>query len=237
MIPHLVAASILLAALSAADAEDHAPRSSPDPDRKGKPVFISEGKIPLQDFLKFLSDYTGLPVILNSGDPTLEGKEIRIVNDIRDANEDVVKTILEMNGVRVYVETLPSQKKVLKVEPIAGPAAPEDLIKSPPIVVVDPAPAPRRPLGPTPPPALGASKEPDIERRLRELEAKVGEILKALSQPRSDRLALPPGSIPVEKLDPRRRERVEALNRQFDERLEALRREHREAIRKLLEEP
>jgi type II secretion system protein D len=82
----------------------------------GQKVNITEGKIPLLDFLRFLSNYTGLPLLHNSNDPNIASKEIQIAGDIKEADEDLVKSILEINGFRVIRETLPSGKEVLKVE-------------------------------------------------------------------------------------------------------------------------
>jgi hypothetical protein len=211
---------------------------SPDPDRKGKPIVISEGKIPLRDFLKFLSDYTGLPVLHNSSDPALENREIQVVHDIQKADEAVVKKILEMNGVRVYTQELAGGSRVMKVESMLS-NFPEDPDGSGTIVIVGDSGAPRPPSGPPRAPKPAAAKEPpaaketDIEGRLLKLEKKVQGLQKAIELRGADPAA-PPPPVATEKLTPRQRERVEALNRNFEERMNALRKEHQEELDKLL---
>ena len=84
----------------------------------GQKVTITEGKIPLADFLKFLSNYTGLPVIYDPKDPAILTKDIFIVADIHNADGMIVGEILKTNGYRVYRERLPDGKEVLKIEAI-----------------------------------------------------------------------------------------------------------------------
>ncbi len=86
----------------------------------GKSVYITEGKIPLLDFLKFLSDYTGLPVLHDSKDSSIASQEIQIAADIPEADEEMVMAILEANGIRVTREKLPGGKEVLRVNRIQG---------------------------------------------------------------------------------------------------------------------
>ncbi len=87
----------------------------PEPGQEKRKIIIGEGKVPLLAFLKFLSDFTGLPLLHDSTDQTIATKEILIVNDIQ-ADEDVAKALLEVNRFRVFREVLPSGKEVLKVE-------------------------------------------------------------------------------------------------------------------------
>jgi len=181
----------------------------PDSGRSGKTVYISEGEIPLMVFLKFLADYTGLPVLHDSNDSTLEARKIKIASGMEGADYDLVKAILEVNGVRIYREVLPNRRAVLKIDTIR----PGDLKEStPPLIRVPPGgPITRAgvPTAGTPSPSPGVSDaEKNTEKRLRDLEGKMDEVLKALH----------------------------ALNRRFDERLEALEREQREGVRKLMEE-
>jgi type II secretory pathway component GspD/PulD (secretin) len=95
----------------------------PRPGQVGAPVMITKGPIPLMEFLEFLADTTGLPLLHNSSDPNIPQRVIQIASDIKEANEEVVKAILEINGFRVYRETLQlSQKEVLKVESMQAAA-------------------------------------------------------------------------------------------------------------------
>jgi type II secretion system protein D len=75
------------------------------------------------DFLRFLSSYTGLPLLHDSTDQNI-ARDITIAADIQEADEDLVKAILEVNRFRVFRETLPSGKEVLKVESMMPAAAP-----------------------------------------------------------------------------------------------------------------
>jgi len=87
-------------------------------------VSVTAGRIPLADFLKFLSSLTGLPVLHDSTDPYLITREISIATDIEEADEDIIKVILEVNRIRVYREALPGGKEILKVEVISRATRP-----------------------------------------------------------------------------------------------------------------
>ena len=77
-----------------------------------------------------------LPLLLDSSDPTFASREVLIAADIVDADEEVVKAILETNRIRTFAETLPAGKTILHVESMtpSGPA-PEDPRPVPIIIV------------------------------------------------------------------------------------------------------
>ncbi len=108
---------------AAAGREDTTPAIIlPEPGQERRKVLISEGKIPLLQFLKFLADYTGLPLLHDSTDQNIATKEIHIVSDIQ-ADEEVAKALLEVNRFRVFREVLPSGKEIIKVESMQPQAA------------------------------------------------------------------------------------------------------------------
>jgi hypothetical protein len=89
-----------------------------NPDKRGKRVLISEGRFPVEEFLQFLSDYTCLPLVYYSKDPGMAAPEIEIAAEISEADDAVVKAILEFNGLHVIQESLPDGSEVMKIEPI-----------------------------------------------------------------------------------------------------------------------
>ena len=81
-------------------------------------VSVTAGPIPLAEFLKILSSLTGMPVLHDSTDPNLTNRDITVGTDIDDADENMIKAILEVNHIRAFRETLPSGREILKVEPM-----------------------------------------------------------------------------------------------------------------------
>jgi len=139
---------IRVAAVPVSKVASSPPPIVPRPGRKAKVVYITEGSTRLVDFAHLLSDLTGLPLVLDSSDPGLAGREILIAADIAEADEEVVRAILEVNRIRTYEETLPGGKVILRVETMA-PAAPVPEDPRPlPIIIVpltDAEPVPARP--------------------------------------------------------------------------------------------
>jgi hypothetical protein len=127
---------IRVAAVPGSKVESSPPPTVPRPGRKSKVVYITEGSTRLVDFARLLSDLTGLPLVLDSSDPSLAGREILIAADIAEADEEVVKAILEVNRIRTYEETLPGGKVILRVETMT-PAVPTPEDPRPiPIIIV-----------------------------------------------------------------------------------------------------
>ncbi|MGH9362092.1 MAG: hypothetical protein ACRD2T_09255 [Thermoanaerobaculia bacterium] len=79
----------------------------------GQKLYISEGQIPVRDFIQFLSDFTGRAVIPD-GDVNLE-EMIRIADPIPEADAELVRAIFEVNRLRTTYDTLPSGEEVLRV--------------------------------------------------------------------------------------------------------------------------
>ncbi|MBI4603296.1 MAG: hypothetical protein HY721_15185 [Planctomycetes bacterium] len=86
------------------------------PDLKGKRVDISPGEIEVAEFLRFLGDYTGLPVIFDSNDPRIAKGKIILAAPMEDVDANIVIAVLEANGYRVKVDVLPGGKRTLRVE-------------------------------------------------------------------------------------------------------------------------
>jgi hypothetical protein len=207
---------------------------------RGRSISIGRGRFPVQSLLGLLSGTTGLPLLQSSIDPGIEGREVVIVNDIKNADEAILKAILEANGVRVFRETLASGAKVLKAESMAADQiSPEDPRPSPIVrVPSDPAPTTVTPQNARQPAAGPVASRPEgmpeVERRLEALELKVDGVLEGLREVRD---ALGAAGVAARgTLDARRRARLAEIDRIFQERWEALRKERREAIRKLLAE-
>ena len=98
----------------------------PHPGGVGQAVRLPAGRIPVVQF-RLLSDYTGLPVIHDSADVRISTEKITVAADIPEADEDLIKSILEVNRFRVWHsppcppegatgEILPNGKELVKVE-------------------------------------------------------------------------------------------------------------------------
>lgn len=105
-------------------------RISPEQRKVGERVTVTAGRIPVRDFLRFLSSYSGLPLIQDSTDSNFATREITIEADIEEADDDIVRAILEVNRIRVYRETLPNGKEIIKAEPISPPSRPSPGLKN-----------------------------------------------------------------------------------------------------------
>ncbi|MBI4601048.1 MAG: hypothetical protein HY721_03720, partial [Planctomycetes bacterium] len=100
------------------------------PEFKGERVDIAPGDIDVLEFLRFLADYTGLPVILDSTNPQITQQKINIVAPMNDVTADVVIAILQANKFLVTRQVLPSGEEVLNVVSqqgaVAGPQEPTE---------------------------------------------------------------------------------------------------------------
>ena len=92
---------------------------------KNQRVDIADGDIPVLEFLHFLSDYSGLPVLVNTAQGgNFRNQNITITAPIKDADADIVRAILETNNFLVTRNVLPSGKEIIKVESnVQGAAA------------------------------------------------------------------------------------------------------------------
>ena len=94
------------AAVAAGEGEKYKPNKK----YLGQPVDIQEGPIPVEDFLRFLADYTGLTVILSggpAGSTARQGQTITITAPIYQGDFEIVKAILDANGFQVHRRKLP----------------------------------------------------------------------------------------------------------------------------------
>ncbi len=102
------------------------------PEFKGERVDIAEGEIEVLEFLRFLADYTGLPVIIDSTDPNVGKKPILIAAKMDDVTADIVIALLQANKFLVTRQVLPSGEEVLNVVSQQGAApAPGEPVENP----------------------------------------------------------------------------------------------------------
>ncbi len=85
---------------------------------KGERVDIAPGTIEVDEFFRFLGDYTGLPVIYDSSNRRIANAKIQVAAPMEDADAEVVRALLEANGLRVTVDDLPGGKQVLRIEAV-----------------------------------------------------------------------------------------------------------------------
>ncbi|MCH2374354.1 MAG: hypothetical protein MK538_09220, partial [Planctomycetes bacterium] len=97
----------------------------------GQPVDIGDGEISGLDFLRFIAGHTGLAVIFDSGQLAQIDQPITIAHPIRRADFEIVKAILESNGITVRRQTLDNGRTVIKVSSSGGQATPAGVEKHP----------------------------------------------------------------------------------------------------------
>jgi type II secretion system protein D len=95
---------------------------STNPGWKGERVDIAPGQIGVLEFLRFLADYTGLPVIVDSTNPQLQTQTILIAAPMDGITGDIVIALLKANKFLVTREKLPSGDEVLNVQSQQGAA-------------------------------------------------------------------------------------------------------------------
>ena len=96
-----------------ADRSQDLSKFSRDPRQR---VHVSAGEIEVADFLRFLGDYTGLPVIYDANDKRITGAKITIAAPMEDVDANVVKAVLEANGFRVRLDSISGGRHVLRIE-------------------------------------------------------------------------------------------------------------------------
>ncbi|MBI4603723.1 MAG: hypothetical protein HY721_17350 [Planctomycetes bacterium] len=84
---------------------------------------ISEGDIPVLGFLRFLSDCTRLPVLVDSTERQILETTLTVTAPIDVTDPEVVIEILKTNHFHVERQRLPSGSEVFRVESIRGPKA------------------------------------------------------------------------------------------------------------------
>ncbi len=88
---------------------DQLPRS---PSYSGQRTDIVSGSIAINEFSRFLADWTGLSVLVDSG---ISQKQIVVSSNIVNADAEIVRAILLSNGCVVQREKLPNGREVLRV--------------------------------------------------------------------------------------------------------------------------
>ena len=86
----------------------------PDPGRKGRRVDLADGEVSVGDISRFLSDFTGLPVLLDASNQ-LATRKVTIAAPIKDMDDTVAQAILETNGVVVVRRTAEDGIEYLKL--------------------------------------------------------------------------------------------------------------------------
>jgi type II secretion system protein D len=110
----------------------------PRSDRVGERVDIDAGEIEVLDFIKFLADYTGLPVIVDSSNQQALKNMITIASRMNDVSGEIVTAILQANRFLVSRRVLPSGDEILSIEPAqAAVPAPDEPQETPLIEVRD----------------------------------------------------------------------------------------------------
>jgi hypothetical protein len=67
----------------------------------GKRVDVLEGDVEAEEFLRFLSEFTGLPVYSTEDPGTLQRLRIEILSTLNRVDDAMVRRLLESNGIRV----------------------------------------------------------------------------------------------------------------------------------------
>jgi hypothetical protein len=107
--------------------------------REGVKVRIEAGEIPVQDVARFLSDYTGLPVVFDSSDKAMLDEKIIVPAPIPEADYELAKALLEAGGLRLSDRELASGQRLLLLESKAADAKAEEPVPRPLVIVGDAA--------------------------------------------------------------------------------------------------
>jgi type II secretion system protein D len=107
---------------------------------QGERVRIIEGEIPVTEYLRFLADYTGLPVLVDTSQANNGlNTNISLVAPIENADAETVKGILEANRWTITQRTLPNGQMVLDASFGAAAQAATPTEPSPTdVIIVDP---------------------------------------------------------------------------------------------------
>ncbi len=88
---------------------DQLPRS---PSYSGQRLDIASGSIGINEFTRFLADWTGLTVVVDSG---ISQKQIVVSSSILNADAEIVRAILVSNGCVVEREKLLNGREVVRI--------------------------------------------------------------------------------------------------------------------------
>ncbi len=94
---------------SSLTSQDQLPRS---PSYSGQRVDIASGSIGINEFSRFLADWTGLSALVDSG---ISQKQIVVSSNIVNADADIIRAILVSNGCVAQREKLPNGRQVLRI--------------------------------------------------------------------------------------------------------------------------
>jgi hypothetical protein len=131
-----------------------APRDEVSPPGKG--VVIRPGEIPLIELIRFLSEYTGLPVVHNLSRGELE-RTITVPSEVTRASAALVQRMLEAQGIGVRERILLGGERALAIDSDSGDRD-ASLVEPRPLIVADrDEPEPSDPMGP---PRLARGPEP-----------------------------------------------------------------------------
>jgi len=104
------------------------------PGRKGEKIRIEAGQIPVLELARFLADFKGMPVIIDSGDKTFEGT-IMVPAAVPAADDALVTRMLEAGHFHLRESKLREGTQVLLIESSGAPAGPVEP-ESHPVVIV-----------------------------------------------------------------------------------------------------
>lgn len=107
------------------------------PARKGKRVPLRAGEIPVADLARFLSDYTGLPLVYNADAPGLREQNVIVTADVAEADYDLVKALLASNGMLLEERRLAGGRTILSLDPATRGGGPVQPAVRPVVVVGD----------------------------------------------------------------------------------------------------
>ena len=89
--------------------------------RLGNSVTISPGEIPALEFVRYIADATGLPILHDSTDRAVSERMINVAAPMRNVGIELVKALLEANHIRVTESSSGSEGRVLRVESMDTP--------------------------------------------------------------------------------------------------------------------
>ena len=95
-------------------------------------VDVTAGKVPVQEMLRFLADTSGRPVILGESAQAISSKDIDIESPIQNVDGEMIRALLEANGLSVRERQLDGGRRVWIVEAQGGAQRP---IEKRPIIV------------------------------------------------------------------------------------------------------
>ena len=87
----------------------------------GRKADILQGEIPVPEMLRFLADYSGLEIVWDKADARIATGTVVVISPIEEADGDVVRALLENEGLSVRLENSPGGDPVLRVQSVKPP--------------------------------------------------------------------------------------------------------------------